>query len=178
MGDLDPHIFAVAEEAYTKLEREQRDQSIIVSGESGAGKTVSAKYAMRYFATVGGSATETQIEKKVLASSPIMEVSANLLTFPIASIYRKLLLGHRKRQDDPQRQQLAFRKIHRAAIQQTVPYNGGFDEDLPAGKVEGRFPSARRKKLPYFLSIMCGTRQVTTPALKCVVLLFAFAYFI
>lgn len=74
MGDLDPHIFAVAEEAYTELEREQKDQSIIVSGESGAGKTVSAKYAMRYFATVGGSATETQIEKKVLASSPIMEV--------------------------------------------------------------------------------------------------------
>lgn len=78
MGDLDPHIFAVAEEAYTKLEREQRDQSIIVSGESGAGKTVSAKYTMRYFATVGGNATETQVEKKVLASSPIMEVR-NLL---------------------------------------------------------------------------------------------------
>lgn len=71
--DLDPHIFAVAEEAYTKLERESRNQSIIVSGESGAGKTVSAKYAMRYFATVSGSSTE--IEKKVLASSPIMEVS-------------------------------------------------------------------------------------------------------
>lgn len=81
MGDLDPHIFAVAEEAYTKLEREQRDQSIIVSGESGAGKTVSAKYAMRYFATVGGSATETQIEKKVLASSPIMEVKILLFLF-------------------------------------------------------------------------------------------------
>ncbi|XP_018563166.1 unconventional myosin-Va isoform X1 [Anoplophora glabripennis] len=80
MGDLDPHIFAVAEEAYTKLEREQRDQSIIVSGESGAGKTVSAKYAMRYFATVGGSATETQIEKKVLASSPIMEAIGNAKT--------------------------------------------------------------------------------------------------
>lgn len=56
------------------LFREERDQSIIVSGESGAGKTVSAKYAMRYFATVGGSSTETQVEKKVLASSPIMEV--------------------------------------------------------------------------------------------------------
>jgi len=75
MGDLDPHIFAVSEEAYTKLERESRDQSIIVSGESGAGKTVSAKYAMRYFATVGGAASETQVEKKVLASNPIMEVS-------------------------------------------------------------------------------------------------------
>lgn len=45
-----------------------------MSGESGAGKTVSAKYAMRYFASVGGASTETQIEKKVLASNPIMEV--------------------------------------------------------------------------------------------------------
>ncbi|XP_012234909.1 unconventional myosin-Va isoform X2 [Linepithema humile] len=80
MGDLEPHIFAVAEEAYTKLERENHDQSIIVSGESGAGKTVSAKYTMRYFATVGGSATETQIEKKVLASSPIMEAIGNAKT--------------------------------------------------------------------------------------------------
>ena len=54
--------------------RFDENQSIIVSGESGAGKTVSAKYAMRYFATVGGAQAETQIEKKVLASNPIMEV--------------------------------------------------------------------------------------------------------
>ena len=55
--------------------RFDENQSIIVSGESGAGKTVSAKYAMRYFATVGGAEAETQIEKKVLASNPIMEVT-------------------------------------------------------------------------------------------------------
>ena len=54
--------------------RESHNQSIIVSGESGAGKTVSAKYTMRYFAMVGGASAETQIEKKVLASNPIMEV--------------------------------------------------------------------------------------------------------
>ena len=54
--------------------RDGLNQSIIVSGESGAGKTVSAKYAMRYFASVGGASTETQVEKKVLASNPIMEV--------------------------------------------------------------------------------------------------------
>lgn len=60
--------------------RENHDQSIIVSGESGAGKTVSAKYTMRYFATVGGSSTETQVEKKVLASSPIMESIGNAKT--------------------------------------------------------------------------------------------------
>ena len=46
-----------------------------MSGESGAGKTVSAKYAMRYFATVGGAQGENQIEKRVMASNPIMEVS-------------------------------------------------------------------------------------------------------
>lgn len=80
MGELEPHIFAVAEEAYAKLEREKCDISIIVSGESGAGKTVSAKYAMRYFAAVGGSESETQIEKKVLASSPIMEAIGNAKT--------------------------------------------------------------------------------------------------
>lgn len=80
MGDLEPHIFAIAEEAYAKLEREKCDLSIIVSGESGAGKTVSAKYAMRYFAAVGGSESETQIERKVLASSPIMESIGNAKT--------------------------------------------------------------------------------------------------
>lgn len=56
--------------------RDERNQSIIVSGESGAGKTVSAKYAMRFFATVGGSANDANVEEKVLASSPIMEVSS------------------------------------------------------------------------------------------------------
>ncbi|XP_072430500.1 unconventional myosin-Vb isoform X3 [Chiloscyllium punctatum] len=80
MGDMDPHIFAVAEEAYKQMARDEKNQSIIVSGESGAGKTVSAKYAMRYFATVGGSASEANVEEKVLASSPIMEAIGNAKT--------------------------------------------------------------------------------------------------
>jgi myosin heavy subunit len=49
--------------------------TLIVSGESGAGKTVSAEYAMRYFTNVAGRLEETQIEKKALASSPIMQVT-------------------------------------------------------------------------------------------------------
>ncbi|KAM8829263.1 unconventional myosin-Vb isoform 4-T4 [Spinachia spinachia] len=80
MGDMDPHIFAVAEEAYKQMARDERNQSIIVSGESGAGKTVSAKYAMRFFATVGGSTSDTNVEEKVLASSPIMEAIGNAKT--------------------------------------------------------------------------------------------------
>ncbi|BFZ26086.1 hypothetical protein BsWGS_29125 [Bradybaena similaris] len=80
IGAMDPHIFAVSEEAYKQMSRFDANQSIIVSGESGAGKTVSAKYAMRYFATVGGSQTETQVERKVLASNPIMEAIGNAKT--------------------------------------------------------------------------------------------------
>ncbi|XP_073327527.1 unconventional myosin-Va-like [Pagrus major] len=80
MGDMDPHIFAVAEEAYKQMARDTRNQSIIVSGESGAGKTVSAKYAMRYFATVSCSSGEANVEERVLASSPIMEALGNAKT--------------------------------------------------------------------------------------------------
>ncbi|CAF1195423.1 unnamed protein product [Rotaria sp. Silwood1] len=77
---LEPHIFATAELSYQSMVNFSRNQSIIVSGESGAGKTVSAKYAMRYFANVGGLLEETQIEKKVLASNPIMEAIGNAKT--------------------------------------------------------------------------------------------------
>lgn len=74
-------IFAALHVSHLFSFRDGLNQSIIVSGESGAGKTVSAKYAMRYFASVGGASTETQIEKKVLASNPIMEVRSTLFLF-------------------------------------------------------------------------------------------------
>ena len=81
IGDLDPHIYAVSEEAFTLMERDGGNQSVIISGESGAGKTVSAKYSMRYFATVGGTGVqETQVERRVVANSPIMEAMGNAKT--------------------------------------------------------------------------------------------------
>lgn len=58
--------------------RNHKNQSIIVSGESGAGKTVSARYAMRYFAVVSKSGSTTRVEDKVLASNPITEVQFRL----------------------------------------------------------------------------------------------------
>ncbi|KAJ3327689.1 Myosin type-2 heavy chain 1 [Blyttiomyces sp. JEL0837] len=82
-GELEPHLFAVAEEAYRTMIREKKNQSIIVSGESGAGKTQSAKYIMRYFAIVddlekktssnSGSGGTSEIEEAVLSTNPIME---------------------------------------------------------------------------------------------------------
>ncbi|MGH0177060.1 UNVERIFIED_CONTAM: hypothetical protein FKN15_074205 [Acipenser sinensis] len=80
MADMDPHIFSVAEEAYRQMAREEQNQSIIISGESGAGKTVSAKFTMRYFAAVGGSARKTSVEERVLESNPIMEAIGNAKT--------------------------------------------------------------------------------------------------
>ncbi|CAM9736885.1 unnamed protein product [Bubo scandiacus] len=80
MGDMDPHIFALAEEAYKQMVRFGKNQSLVISGESGAGKTASAKYAMRYFTTVGGCRCDSSMEEKVLASSPIMEAFGNAKT--------------------------------------------------------------------------------------------------
>ncbi|CEF63458.1 Dilute class unconventional myosin [Strongyloides ratti] len=82
---LDPHIYAISEEAYHDLCEYGKNQSIIVSGESGAGKTVSAKFVMRYLATVASNwkeseKNETGIEKKVLALNPIMEAIGNAKT--------------------------------------------------------------------------------------------------
>lgn len=77
---LDPHIYAVTEDAYSKLERNIKNQSIIVSGESGAGKTVSAKHAMRYLASIASSRAKIRVENRVLASNPIMEAIGNAST--------------------------------------------------------------------------------------------------
>ncbi|KAK0409310.1 hypothetical protein QR680_004468 [Steinernema hermaphroditum] len=81
--ELDPHIYAIAEEAYYDLSEYAKNQSIIVSGESGAGKTVSAKFVMRYFASVAHSQRRKNgpgIEDRVLASNPIMEAIGNAKT--------------------------------------------------------------------------------------------------
>ncbi|XP_063674176.1 unconventional myosin-Va-like isoform X5 [Bolinopsis microptera] len=80
IGQLDPHIYAISEDAYSEMKTMGRNQSIIVSGESGAGKTVSAKYAMRYFATVAGNEKETAIERRILSTNPIMEALGNAKT--------------------------------------------------------------------------------------------------
>ncbi|KAG0164781.1 Myosin type-2 heavy chain 1 [Apophysomyces sp. BC1034] len=89
-GELEPHLFAIAEDAYRCMIREQKNQTIVVSGESGAGKTVSAKYIMRYFATaddqevVGKKKKEdggmTEVEEQILATNPIMEAFGNAKT--------------------------------------------------------------------------------------------------
>jgi myosin-5 len=85
-----PHLFAIAEEAFMDMLRDGKNQTIVVSGESGAGKTVSAKYIMRYFATREspdnttarrrGADSMSETEEAILATNPIMEAFGNAKT--------------------------------------------------------------------------------------------------
>uniref|UniRef100_A0A673AYD6 Myosin XIX n=1 Tax=Sphaeramia orbicularis TaxID=375764 RepID=A0A673AYD6_9TELE len=84
-----PHIFIVAEEAYRNVQGqvEPVDQSLVVSGESGAGKTWTSRCLMKYYATVASSSsletsqnTVERIERRVLDSNPIMEAFGNACT--------------------------------------------------------------------------------------------------
>lgn len=85
--DFKPHIFIVAEEAYRNVQGqvEPVDQSLVVSGESGAGKTWTSRCLMKYYATVATSSQKCQhtverIERRVLDSNPIMEAFGNACT--------------------------------------------------------------------------------------------------
>ncbi|KAJ3067495.1 Myosin type-2 heavy chain 1 [Podochytrium sp. JEL0797] len=73
-----PHVFGIAEECYRAM-LEGKDQSVIVSGESGAGKTQTTRYLMQYLALVD-TAGSTVTEDAVLASSPILEAFGNAKT--------------------------------------------------------------------------------------------------
>ncbi|KAH0450435.1 hypothetical protein IEQ34_021127 [Dendrobium chrysotoxum] len=81
-GELSPHVFAVADVAYRAMINEGRSNSILVSGESGAGKTETTKMLMRYLAYLGGrSGIEGRtVEQQVLESNPVLEAFGNAKT--------------------------------------------------------------------------------------------------
>ncbi|KAJ1285095.1 hypothetical protein BS78_03G254900 [Paspalum vaginatum] len=82
LGDLDPHVFAIADVSYRQMINEGKSNSILVSGESGAGKTETTKLLMRYLAFLGGrSGTgERTVEQQVLESNPVLEAFGNAKT--------------------------------------------------------------------------------------------------
>lgn len=81
-GQLNPHVFAVADASYRAMINDQLSQSILVSGESGAGKTETTKLIMQYLAYMGGrSVTDNRtVEQQVLESNPLLEAFGNAKT--------------------------------------------------------------------------------------------------
>ncbi|XP_073263445.1 myosin-9 isoform X3 [Populus alba] len=79
---LSPHVFTIADVAYREMIKEGRSNSILVSGESGAGKTETTKMLMRYLAYLGGhsGAEGRTVEQQVLESNPVLEAFGNAKT--------------------------------------------------------------------------------------------------
>lgn len=79
LGAVPPHVFAVADKSFRDMKALKKSQSIIVSGESGAGKTESTKYLLRYLCELWGT-TAGPIEQRILDANPVMEAFGNAKT--------------------------------------------------------------------------------------------------
>lgn len=80
---LDPHVFTVADDALKPLLEYGENHSILISGESGAGKTWNTKQCLTYLTEVTGrvsSKKEESVETKILAANPILEAFGNAKT--------------------------------------------------------------------------------------------------
>ncbi|XP_053352180.1 unconventional myosin-Ib isoform X2 [Clarias gariepinus] len=79
--ELSPHIYALADEAYRSLRDQDKDQCILITGESGAGKTEASKLVMSYVAAVCGKGQEVnKVKEQLLQSNPVLEAFGNAKT--------------------------------------------------------------------------------------------------
>lgn len=103
--EMPPHVFAIAEAAYYNMKAYKDNQCVIISGESGAGKTEAAKRIMQYIANVSGgeSGDIQQIKDMVLATNPLLESFGNAKTLRNnnSSRFGKYLQIHFNAQGNP-----------------------------------------------------------------------------
>ncbi|XP_049737533.1 unconventional myosin-Ia [Elephas maximus indicus] len=79
--ELKPHIYALANVAYQSLKDRDRDQCILITGESGAGKTEASKLVMSYVAAVCGKGEQVNsVKEQLLQSNPVLEAFGNAKT--------------------------------------------------------------------------------------------------
>ncbi|XP_062266934.1 myosin VIa isoform X2 [Platichthys flesus] len=78
LGTLPPHVYAIADKAYRDMRVLKMSQSIIVSGESGAGKTENTKFVLKYLTTSYG--TGQDIDERIVEANPLLEAFGNAKT--------------------------------------------------------------------------------------------------
>uniref|UniRef100_A0A6Q2Y383 Unconventional myosin-VI n=1 Tax=Esox lucius TaxID=8010 RepID=A0A6Q2Y383_ESOLU len=78
LGTLPPHVYAIADKAYRDMRVLKMSQSIIVSGESGAGKTENTKFVLRYLTSSYG--TGQDIDERIVEANPLLEAFGNAKT--------------------------------------------------------------------------------------------------
>ncbi|XP_068914296.1 myosin heavy chain, muscle isoform X14 [Tenebrio molitor] len=86
-NEVPPHIFAISDGAYVNMLTNHENQSMLITGESGAGKTENTKKVIAYFATVGASSKKTEeqskkgnLEDQVVQTNPVLEAFGNAKT--------------------------------------------------------------------------------------------------
>jgi len=79
--ELPPHIYAIADDAYRSMRDQNFDQCVIISGESGSGKTEASKVIMQYVAAVSGKGQDIdRVKEQLLQSNPVLEAFGNAKT--------------------------------------------------------------------------------------------------
>ncbi|XP_034240456.1 myosin heavy chain, muscle isoform X5 [Thrips palmi] len=87
-NEVPPHIFAISDGAYVNMLTNRENQSMLITGESGAGKTENTKKVIAYFATVGASTKKDEakdtkkgtLEDQVVQTNPVLEAFGNAKT--------------------------------------------------------------------------------------------------
>uniref|UniRef100_A0A669DYZ5 Myosin IXA n=1 Tax=Oreochromis niloticus TaxID=8128 RepID=A0A669DYZ5_ORENI len=80
LGDLEPHIYAVADVAYHAMLQRQRNQCIVISGESGSGKTQSTNFLIHHLTALSQKGFASGVEQIILGAGPVLEAFGNAKT--------------------------------------------------------------------------------------------------
>lgn len=79
LGALPPHIFAIADGAFHLMLEEKRNQCIVISGESGSGKTESTNFLIHHLTALSRKGHASGVEQILLGAGPVLEVSKGLM---------------------------------------------------------------------------------------------------
>ncbi|XP_041442605.1 unconventional myosin-IXa isoform X2 [Xenopus laevis] len=80
LGDREPHIYAVADAAYHAMLRRQLNQCIVISGETGSGKTQSTNFLIHHLTALSQKGFASGVEQIILGAGPVLEAFGNAKT--------------------------------------------------------------------------------------------------